>query len=335
MRLSVLDQSPVRQGGTAEDALSETIQLAQHAEQLGYHRYWVSEHHSTAAFAGSAPELLLAAIGAQTQRIRLGTGGIMLPHYSSYKIAEVGSLLATLYPGRIDLGLGRAAGADGATARELAVDGRPRFERFPEQMQELIEKLANKQYRPKIFPRPQTNPQVWMLGTSPDSARLAAQLGLPYSFAMFINPEVSPQLFDFYRQQFTPSATLDKPHSCLAVNAFCADSEEKAQQLARARQLAYLRVVTRRGFSGIGTIEEAAEYNFTDEELGFLQNHSRHDAIGTPEQVKEQILALQKEYQADEMMVVTITHSFEDRKRSYTLLAKAFGLEEVTAKHTA
>jgi luciferase family oxidoreductase group 1 len=326
MQLSVLDQSPVRQGGNAEDALAETIQLAQHAEQLGYHRFWVSEHHSTAAFAGSAPEILLAAIGAQTQRIRLGTGGIMLPHYSSYKIAEVGSLLATLFPNRIDLGLGRAAGADGATARELAADGRPRFERFPEQMKELIDKLANQQYRPKIFPRPQINPQVWMLGTSPDSARLAAELGLPYSFAMFINPEVSPQLFDYYRQHFAPSPTLEKPHSCLAINVFCADSEEKAQQLAHARQLAYLRVVTRRGFSGIGTIEEAEQFEFTDEELIFLQNHARHDAIGTPEQVKNKILALQKEYGADEIMVVTITHSFEDRKRSYTLLAEAFEL---------
>jgi len=152
-----------------------------------------------------------------------------------------------------------------------------------------------------------------MLGTSPDSARLAAELGLPYSFAMFINPEVNPQLFDFYREQFVPSPRLEKPHSCLAINVFCADTEEEAQQLARARQLAYLRVVTRRGFSGIGTIEEAEQYDFSDEELAFLQNHARHDAIGTAEQVKNKVLALQQQYGADEIMVVTITHSFEAR----------------------
>jgi luciferase family oxidoreductase group 1 len=322
IKLSILDQSPVRKGGSAEDALAETLELATFADTLGYHRFWVSEHHSTAAYAGSAPEVLLAAIGARTSSIRIGSGGIMLPHYSTFKVAEVASLLSTLFPGRIDLGLGRAPGADMATARELARGNDPQFHNFPSQVNELLDKLDNHAYRPKIFPRPATNPDPWMLGSSPDSARLAASLGLPYNFAIFINADIDTNILRLYRQQFRPSTTLEKPHTCLTINVYCADTEEQAQQLALARHLSMLRVAIGRGFSGIDTVEAALNYPFTPDESQFTAQRSRHDAVGTPEQVRERIHQLAELFDADEIMTVTITHDFKARLRSYELLAE-------------
>ncbi|MAT51395.1 MAG: LLM class flavin-dependent oxidoreductase [Porticoccaceae bacterium] len=323
MKISVLDQSPVKRGGTAEQALKETLALARLADELGYHRFWVSEHHSTAAYAGSAPEVLVAAIGAQTSRIRIGTGGIMLPHYSTFKVAEVASLLGTLFPGRVDLGVGRAPGSEMATARELAHGGTPRFHLFPQQTEELMAKLADHRYRPKITPRPETNPDIWMLGTSVDSARLAAKLGLPYNFALFINPDMDQDILRVYKESFQPSAWLDKPYAGLTVNVYCADTEQKARQLARARQLSMLRVVTRQGFSGIGSIEECEQYPFSDDELHYIQHRGRLDAVGTPEQVRARLEDLAEQFEADELMTVTITYDFEDRLQSYRLLAEA------------
>lgn len=323
MKMSILDQSPVKQGGSAEQALAETLELARLGDSLGYHRFWVSEHHSTAAYAGSAPEVLLAAIGAQTSRIRLGTGGIMLPHYSPFKVAEIGSVLATLFPGRVDLGVGRAPGADMDTARELAHGGTPRFHLFQQQTQELIHKLGNLRYRPKLTPRPAENPVVWMLGTSADSAILAARMGLPYNFALFINPDADTDILRTYKEHFQPSALLEKPLAGLTINVYCADTEEKAAQLARARHLSMLKVVTRQGFSGIGSIAEAEQYPYSPQESFYMQQQSRYDCVGTPEQVAVRIRQVAELFDADEIMTVTITYDFEDRKRSYSLLASA------------
>lgn len=327
MKISILDQSPVRQGGGAEEALSETVELAVLGDQLGYDRFWVSEHHSTAAYAGSAPEVLLAAIGARTEKIRLGTGGVMLPHYSSFKMAEVASVLASLYPGRIDLGVGRAIGAGMDTARELSPDGSTRFHLFPQMVQDLVQKLENKRYRPKIFPRPKLDPSVWMLGTSRESAALAGELGLPYNFALFINPDMDADIVRLYQQSFVASSQQAAPLSCLTVNVYCAETEQKARQLARSRHLSLLRVVTGSGFSGIGSIEEASQYPYRDDDLAFIQQRSRLDAIGTPEQVKQQLENLAESFGVDELMTVTITYDFEDRKRSYQLLAEVMGLK--------
>lgn len=326
MKLSMLCQSPVRQGGTSEQALAETVRLAELGDRLGYYRFWVSEHHSTAAYAGSAPEVLMAAIGARTETIRVGSGGIMLPHYSEFKVAEVASVLASLFPGRVDIGLGRAIGAGLDTARELAGGGGSRFHEFPQMVAGLAQKLANKRYRPKIFPRPESAPALWMLGTSQDSARLAGELGLPYNFALFINPDMHRDVVRHYEQSFVPSEQLQQPHSCLTVNVYCADTELKAKQIAKARHLSLLRVVTGAGFSGIGTIEEAENYSYGAQELQFIAQRSRLDAIGTPEQVKAQLEALQAQFDVDEIMTVTITYDFDDRIRSYELLAEVMGL---------
>ncbi|MFA7554679.1 MAG: LLM class flavin-dependent oxidoreductase [Spongiibacteraceae bacterium] len=327
MKISALCQSPVRQGGNSEQALSETVALAEYLDVLGYDRFWVSEHHSTAAYAGSAPEVLLAAIGARTKTIRLGTGGIMLPHYSEFKVAEVASVLASLYPGRVDIGFGRAIGAGADTARELAGGGGSRFHLFPQMVEGVVQKLSNKRYRPKLFPRPAVDPVVWMLGTSSDSAALAGRLGLPYNFALFINPDMRSDVVGHYKESFVPSEQLATPYSCLTINVYCADTEEKARQLAQARHLSLLRVVTGAGFSGIGSIDEAKNYPYGDQELEFISQRSRLDAIGTPEQVKAQIEGLQAMFGVDEIMTVTITYDFDDRKRSYELLAEVMGLK--------
>jgi luciferase family oxidoreductase group 1 len=233
--LSVLDQSLARTAGEAATALQETLAMARWCEQLGYKRFWVSEHHAFAAVAGSAPEVLLAALGAATDSIRIGSGGIMLPHYSAYKVAEVFSLLANLYPGRVDLGVGRAPGADMSTAVALATDGRPKFEKFPELVAQLSDYLWQEETKPLVSPRPPEDIPLWMLGSSPDSAVLAAQRGLPYNLGLFINPQADARLIGLYKQHFLPSEKLDQPYAILTLSVFCADNEEQA----RALQLTY------------------------------------------------------------------------------------------------
>ena len=324
MKLSILDQSPIRSGDTPHQALQETLTLAKTAEKLGYHRFWVSEHHSMDTLAGSAPEVLLAAIGAATETIRIGSGGIMLPHYSAFKVAETFSLLSTLYPGRVDLGIGRAPGSAMQTAVALATDGRPKFERFPQLVDELGQMLNNPDYQPKITPRAPEPPPVWMLGSSQDSAMLAAHFGLPYNFALFINTKMGPQIFDLYRKNFEPSAQLAEPRTMLTVNVVCAETEEEAEQLALSRALAFLRLVTGQPNPGVPSVEEAVNYRYSPQEAAFLNDKLHNSAIGNPQQVKEQLEQMAEAYGADEIMTVTITYDFAARIRSYELLTEVF-----------
>ncbi|MEM7343374.1 MAG: LLM class flavin-dependent oxidoreductase, partial [Chloroflexota bacterium] len=325
-KLSILDQSPVRQGGTTQQALQETLALAKTAETLGYHRFWVSEHHNTNSLAGSAPEVLLAAIGSATETIRIGSGGVMLPHYSAFKVAETFSLLTNLYPDRIDLGIGRAPGSDMATARALSADGIPRFERFPEQVEDLRKMLYDGGSRPKVTPPSPTPPPIWMLGSRPDSALLASQLGLPYNFALFINSQMSPQVFHFYRERFQPSPQLEAPHTCLTVNVICADTEEEAHRLALSRALLWLRFATGKSNLRVPSVEEAEQYPFNEQEAAFINSKFQQTAVGNPQQVKEKLEMMAEEFGADEIMTVTITYDFEARLRSYELLADVFSL---------
>ncbi|MCB9150156.1 MAG: LLM class flavin-dependent oxidoreductase [Caldilineaceae bacterium] len=324
MRLSILDQSPIRQGGTAQQALQETLQLAQHVEALGYHRFWVSEHHNTTSLAGSAPEVLLAAVGAATQRIRIGSGGVMLPHYSAFKVAETFSLLSNLYPGRIDLGVGRAPGSDMRTAQILATDGRPKFERFPTLVEELRLMLTDPSFRPRITPAAPSPPPIWMLGSSHESALLAAHYGLPYNFALFINSQMSSQIFELYRTQFTPSEQLAEPTTMLTVNVICAETEAEARRLAMSRQLLFLRFARGEQEVRVPPVEEAEAYPYNDQELAFLHNKFYRAVVGDPQQVKQGLLQLAQEFGADEIMTVTITYDFQARLRSYELLMDAF-----------
>ena len=324
--LSVLDQSLTRSADQAPIALRETIEMAQWCEHLGYKRFWVSEHHAFSAVAGSAPEVLLAALGAATNTIRLGSGGIMLPHYSAYKIAEVFSLLANLYPDRIDLGVGRAPGADMATAVALATDGRPKFEKFPELVAQLSEYLWAEKTQPMVSPKPPPNLPLWMLGSSPDSAILAAQRGLPYNLGLFINPQADARLIGLYKERFTPSEKLSAPHAILTISVFCADDEAQARALQLTYDLNLFRFFTGQSTGVSLTPQEALAYPLGAQEKAFIAGRIDSRAVGTPAQVKEQVTRLAQLHNADEIMAVTNIYYFEDRKRSFELLMDAFSV---------
>ena len=329
LKLSILDQSFTRAVDQAPQALQETLQMAQWAEKLGYERFWVSEHHAFPTIAGSAPEVLLAALGAVTNSIRLGSGGIMLPHYSAYKIAEVFSVLANLYPGRIDLGIGRAPGADMATAIALATDGRPKFERFPQLVDDLTAYLREDTTTPIVSPKPPADLPIWMLGSSADSAQLAAQQGLPYNLALFINPQAQEELIKLYKQYFNTSASeLERPYGVVTISAFCADTEEAAKLQQHTFDVNFYRYITgqRSGPNGgsLLTPEQAQEFPMSVELQGFITSRSQNRAVGTPEQVKQAISQIAKRYNADEVMVVSNMYYFEDRKRSFQLIREAF-----------
>lgn len=330
MKLSVLDQSPIRKGGTAQQAFAETLQLAQQVERLGYSRFWVSEHHSTDSLAGSAPEVLMAALGAATHSIKIGSGGIMLPHYTPFKVAELAATLSALYPGRIDLGIGRAPGTDMISARMLAQDGRPDFSRFPKQTEELQAMLYQADFQPPVKPRVAEPADLWMLGSSPDSAALAGKLGLRYNFALFINPEMDGRILPYYRHGFQHqqkySQSIEQPYSCVTVNVVCADTEAEAQRLARSRAVSYIKFISGHSDTEICDPDEAAAFEFNPQQEAFIQQRKASSAVGTPEQVRAKLEQLAADYGADEMMTVTITYDFAARQRSYQLLAEAFDL---------
>jgi luciferase family oxidoreductase group 1 len=324
LALSVLDQSLARAPDQAGVALQETLHMAQWCEQLGYTRFWVSEHHAFPSVAGSAPEVLLAALGAATRSIRIGSGGIMLPHYSPYKVAEVFSLLANLYPGRVDLGIGRAPGADMATAVALATDGRPKFDAFPALTAKLSEYLWSDTTSPIVSPRPPEDIPLWMLGSSPDSAVLAAQRGLPYNLGLFINPQADSRLIGLYKSHFQPSELQPLPYAILTLSVFCADTEEQASALQLTYDLNLFRFFTGQSNGHSMTPQEALNYPLGSQEKAFIASRENSRAAGTPERVKHKIEELAALHQADEIMAVTNMYYLEDRKRSFELLRKAF-----------
>jgi luciferase family oxidoreductase group 1 len=325
LKLSVLDQSLARTPEDASTALQETLSMAQWCEQLGYIRFWVSEHHAFPSVAGSAPEVLLAAIGAATKRIRIGSGGIMLPHYSAYKVAEVFSLLSNLYPGRVDLGIGRAPGADMSTAVALAGGGRPKFEAFPELTAQLSNYLWEENTQPILSPKPNEDIPLWMLGSSPDSAVLAAQRGLPYNLGLFINPQADSRLISHYKQHFQPSALQAEPYAILTLSIFCADDEETAVRLQQTYDLNLFRFFTGQSNGQSLTPEEAQDYIIGPQESAFIASRAQSRATGTPDQVRGRLEEIAELHQADEIMAVTNMYHFEDRKRSFELLMQICG----------
>ncbi|CAA9271233.1 MAG: Luciferase-like monooxygenase YhbW [uncultured Chloroflexi bacterium] len=337
--LSVLDQSPVGAGRSARDALEETLQLAQLAERLGYRRYWLAEHHNTTSLAGSAPEVLIARVASVTERIRVGSGGVMLSHYSPLKVAETFRLLHALFPGRIDLGVGRAPGSDQRTAYALA-QGRPMpIERFPEQLRDLEAYLTDRlpddhPFRGvRALPEPpepvttggESGPELWLLGSSDQSAAYAAQFGFAFSFAHFINPHGSAQVITAYRDTFRPSTTLAAPRASLAVRALCAQTDAEARRLASSFLLGRLRM--ERGERGpLPSVEEALAYPYTALEQKRLETLLAGIVVGSPERVKAQLERMARAHGVDELVLVTIVHDPAARRRSYELLAEAFGL---------
>jgi luciferase family oxidoreductase group 1 len=333
MRLSVLDQSPVRQGVTPHDALLETIELARHVDRLGYHRYWLAEHHGSPGLAGSAPEIMIARVAAETTYLRVGSGGVMLSHYSSLKVAEQFRVLETLYPGRIDLGIGRAPGSDQLTAIALQHGpGALGIEQFPNQIAELLgyfEGTIPEDHpfsRIKLTPEGDTRPEFWILGSSEQSAIYAAYFGCPFSFAQFITDEGGPEIMQIYRERFRPSPRLAAPLGSIGVFVICAPTEAEARYRAASRDLWRLR--QRQGIlAPFPPPEDALAYPYTEAELRQVEYHRRRQVVGTPDQVKARLEEMAAEYAVDEIVALTITHDFAARKRSYTLLAEAFGLE--------
>ena len=328
MRLSVLDQSPIPEGSTPAQALHRTLDLAELADSLGYHRYWVAEHHATPALACAAPEVLIGAIAPRTTRIRLGSGGVMLPHYSPLKVAETFSSLSGLYPERIDLGIGRAPGTDPMTMLALQRDRRQASpDDFIEQLVELLGLLEDRlppnhpfARHAKTLPGLPERPEPWLLGSSPQSALWAAELGLPYSFADFINPEGAAIAAD-YRGRFVDSERLGAPLVSVGVIAICADTDEEAERLASSSRM-MLSLLRQGRLIEIPPPEKAQAYLETRDR----SSSGRRAVIGSPETVRAGIEQVAAEYGAEEVLVLTITYDHAARRRSYELIAEAFGL---------
>jgi luciferase family oxidoreductase group 1 len=320
--LSILDQSPTVSGATAREAIEATIALAKRADELGYARYWCAEHHGLNV-ADASPEVLLARLSGETSRIRLGSGGIMLPHYSAFKVAESFRMLEALAPGRIDLGVGRAPG--GTRAVSLALQSGDALQ-FPRQISDILTYFAGEVPDPQLSglvaqPAVDTSPEMWILGSSDYGAQLAAQFGLPYSFAQFIGGDY-PQVTRLYRQLFVPSEHLAQPHVMVTIAAIVAPTDEEAAELALPTLLAVLRR-TRGLSSKLPSLKEAKAYPWTDRELAEARA-TRNLITGSPDTVRARIEAVVENYGADEIMVVTIAPDYALRRRSYELLAGAF-----------
>ncbi|TAJ20421.1 MAG: LLM class flavin-dependent oxidoreductase [Dehalococcoidia bacterium] len=329
LRLSVLDQAPIREGGTAAEALRESILLAQAVERLGYSRFWLAEHHASGGLACAAPEVVIPAVAAQTSTIRVGSGGVMLSHYAPLKVAEQFRALEALFPGRIDLGIGRAPGSSMQTKQALEHGpGTLPLEAFPDQVEDLLDYLGDSLpenhpfYGITASPVIEGTPEVWCLGSSLDGAQIAAELGLPYCFAQFIAPELGPRAVALYRTRFKPSKWASEPRVSIGVSAICAPTDEEAQRLAMSRYVWRFR----RGMVPSPATAEAFE--LTDPEKDYVKFSMSKAAVGSPSTVKARLESLADEFGAEEIVLLTITFDFVDRIRSYELIAREFGLVE-------
>ena len=332
MNLSILDQSPVISGHTPARAIEETLKLAQAAEALGYHRYWLAEHHALAALADPCPEILLTRVASATARIRVGTGGVLLPYYSALKVAEVFRMLEALFPGRIDLGLGRAPGGDMLTAQALSNGAYSAADHFPEQVQDLVGFLDDRIpadhafARVKAMPAGPGAPPVWLLGSSDYSGALAAALGLRFAFAHFISAQGGDAVMRAYKARFAASEREAAAHALLCVFVICAETAAEAETLAACVDLRRLHMA--QGLNTpIPTLEQAQSQRYSERELAYIRSQRARAVIGDPRQVRERLLALREQFDADELMLLTITGDYASRLRSYELLAREFALQ--------
>ncbi|MFH8619123.1 LLM class flavin-dependent oxidoreductase [Streptomyces sp. NPDC017979] len=337
--LSVLDLVTVGEGRTAGDALRTSVSLSRLAEARGFHRHWVAEHHSMPGVASTSPAVILAHLAAHTSTIRLGSGGVMLPNHAPLVIAEQFGTLEALAPGRVDLGLGRAPGTDGATAAALRRTARPGegAEDFPQQLAELTRFLdddfpdghpyARIHAVPGPVQGPTGRPPVWLLGSSGFSARLAGALGLPFAFAHHFSAQNTVPALELYRQSFRPSAVLDAPYALIGVAALASQDEAQARREVLTGALAMLQLRT--GRPGLmPTPERAGAHRFTAAEQDFVDGWLTNIVHGTPDAVRDGLDSLQKRTGADELMITANVHGDEVRLRSYELIADAYGLPE-------
>ena len=332
MKLSVLDQTTASKGRSQAEAIRESLELARHCEALGYHRYWVSEHHDSGSIVGTAPEVLMAAIAATTSRIRIGSAGVMLPHYSALKVAEQFRVLEAIAPGRIDLGVGRAPGSDRLTALALNPHSNA-AEEFPRQVMDLgawVSGTPLEQGHPfekiKAHPIGPTSPELWILGSSDYGAQLAAYFGLPYAFAYFFSDgRGAKQALDLYRQNYRPSERYPVPQATICVWALAADNEADARHLLRTRE--HWRVGFEQGLrEPLISPEEAKTHEYTIAQRATIESVRSKALVGTGEQVAEKLSALAQDFDLDELVIVTWTYDPAPRHRSYQLLSEAFSL---------
>jgi luciferase family oxidoreductase group 1 len=334
VKLSILDQSPVSEGSTPADALRNTIELARLADRLGYERYWIAEHHGMETLASPAPEILMARIAAETSLIRVGSGAVLLPHYSPLKVAEVFRMLQTLYPNRIDLGIGRAPGGTQLEARALRRE-RGQAASNDDFSDRLLELLAflNREFPTghpystiRVSPEVAEDLPIWLLGSSMWSASAAASLGLPYAFAHFIDPQSTREAIDKYRFDFQPVRDLNEPRTILALGAICAETQAEAERLAASPRALLRRFRTFPRQPGLVPSPETAieELSSGLDPVIFETGEWRRYVVGTPRSVSEQLTSIATELHVDELMIVTVVHDHMARMRSYELLAEAF-----------
>ncbi len=329
IRLSVLDQSPVRKGITAEQAVQETVELAKYTDQLGYTRFWVSEHHNTGSLAGSTPEVLMAHLAGQTQNIRIGSGGVMMPNHSALKVAENFRMLEALFPGRIDLGMGRAPGTDRLTAAMLNPSNQFREQDFVEQLYDLNNFFHDRgepgtpQSKIRAIPQVKTVPAQWLLSSSGQSGVFAAHFGMGFSFAHFINPNGGPEAVAAYRERFQPSEDLKEQQANMAIFVFCSENEEKIAQHQALMDYRFNQFEKGLGLSPVGYDDIKHVVYSPAEQERILYNRKRV-ITGKPDEMKAKLTKLANDYNVDEIIAVTITEDFQDRLDSYRLLAELF-----------
>ena len=329
IKLGILDQSIVRTDSTARAAVQETIETAILAENLGYQRFWISEHHNSTFIAGSAPEVLMARLGAETSQIRLGSGGIMLPNHSAFKVAENFRLLEALYPGRIDLGIGRAPGGDGISAKLLNPSSTFQEEDYIQQLQHLNHFFKDNALvnNSPVYAIPQvkTIPEQWILSSSGGSAKIAANLGLNLAVAKFINGSVSPNVVESYRKNFKPTEENPKPKALISSFVMCGKTEEEANQMRK--YIDYILLQFDKGnYQNLPEFENIRNHQFTSFEKQRLHYNAGRIISGTPDRVKEKITNLARDFEVDEVIISTMSFNKELRLRSFELVAEAFSM---------
>lgn len=328
LKLGVLDQAPVSRGNTPEETLAQTLQLAEWTEELGYQRYWVAEHHNTNGLVSSSPNILMTRIASVTKKIRVGSGGVLLPQYSPYKVAEDFKTLEAFFPGRIDLGVGRSPGGSQLTRSALTDNQNKSLAEFPRQLKDLQGFLHNSLPRSHDFrlvkagPRIDHPPPIWVLGLSERGALNAANLGAGFVFGHFIDPKNGEQVMKTYLKNFQPSISMDNPKNIVCIFVVCAETEEEAEELALTQDK-WLLSVGKGADTKVPSIEEVREKAFTQEELELMKQNRNRCIVGTPEKVKQELARLEKIYQTDEFMIITNIHNFEAKKKSYQLIMEA------------
>ncbi len=331
-KLSVLDVSPVATGSTSTEALRNTLDLAQLADKLGFTRYWLAEHHNTPLIASSAPEIMIGHVASLTRNIRVGSGGMMLPNHTPLKVAETFRVLEALHPGRVDLGIGRAPGTDPLTALALRRSREALgADDFPARLQDLLTFLDHgfppnhPLERIRAMPDDVPMPEVWILGSSDFSAELSAQMGLRFAFAHHIVPWPAIAALRMYHAHFQPSEFLKQPEALIGVSVVCAETDERAEEIARPLALTLLRFRTGK-MGRLPSIEEATNYPYSAEEQALIEQNRDRSIVGSPARVRDRLMALANASGVDEIMITTMTHEHADRRRSYELVAEAFGL---------